>query len=697
MKQYLQVINSDRINRYHTRFTVGALVQGIHDACLLGIPSYVAHDLSRPIGWTIPTAVHFEPNLARAVSMYQMPESEDEWEDLKSRRLHHYYKVHIEPHKEEIEKLRQLLTDDLHGTGDALVEECVALHEPGLAATKFETLFAERDKDGLIPLRLLHSIGPGVYQYGDFALFAHRFFRRNLFRFNTLNYPVLQLLHAIDSPSATVKIALDPDVVGLAASYIGERLEYQYWWGPKFDDDVTSIPSGVTHHEADEVDRICFGISATQFRWGSLKNEKVFEAEEIRDIPSALDNYDQFGCRYVHSIVNMDSGAVMHLDGAIRLYSEDKMLRRLDLALDKAPRDTEYTKLWRVDGRIDVPTWKRLISDYFRDNALVGEYLGADKESVEERTSIESKQIKTLLEQYVPYSMNAGMGIRVTLSFVTTDQFADYMGLGIPVAVALDGITYGDRSHLFIESAGLELKKALRRLGSDLVIGSEVGDVTFRDAYVDLPLVLIDNTCRDDSFALFIQALKSLVAVWQTRASKEVICYKAGFPIDSERIAVVSVLGHLNDISTWLGSDLCVPPRDYAGLREWAERLSDYLQAVPSSEVDVPPLSETVMPVGILSINRRRVDTGKFHVEYSHEKKAHLYGLDFDEEDGIEAQGLAGEGIIPCIGMDIFKSRCMRCQLPYESCDCSGLLDDGVARELLDAWPFPFWTDRSLM
>ena len=51
-----------------------------------------------------------------------------------------------------------------------------------------------------------------------------------------------------DIPGAEIKLALDMDMVGLAGTEHPE-LEYQYIWGPHFNDDLDCIPEGVTCHE----------------------------------------------------------------------------------------------------------------------------------------------------------------------------------------------------------------------------------------------------------------------------------------------------------------------------------------------------------------------------------------------------------------------------------------------------------------
>ena len=71
MRELIAVTNSDTINLYGDRFTIGALVQGTHDTCVLGIPNIYGHDATKPIGWTFPLAIHFEPGLSRSVAIIQ--------------------------------------------------------------------------------------------------------------------------------------------------------------------------------------------------------------------------------------------------------------------------------------------------------------------------------------------------------------------------------------------------------------------------------------------------------------------------------------------------------------------------------------------------------------------------------------------------------------------------------------------------
>lgn len=690
MKKLQVVMNSDSINRYGYRFSVGALISGVYDACLMGVPTLTAHDQSRPIGWIFPHSVHIEPGLTRAVGISHIADDANDWKHLEARFNHHYYKTLIEPNHVQIDELRALLTSALQGQERVVISECVSFCESGLAERTFANLFATADKDGLISLKELEPIGSGIYKVGELVVFAHHYFRRSFYRLNSLNYPLLNNLQELASMNSTAKVALDPDMVGLAKSYSGEKLELQYWWGPKFTDNFDNLSLGVTHHEGSESDRAFWGVSSTQFRWGSDGTNYIFEAEELRDTPTVSDYSNLYGCRYVHSIVDKSKGFVEHLDGAVREYTEDKMLGRLDVTLDKAPRDTQYTKLWRIDQLGDVSLWKRLLSDYYRDNYLVGEYLGGvDKEVVHIHENTSRATEKTLIEQFVPYSIQCNQGIRVAISFSNIENYST----DIPLAVIpLDRITTRNGNEPYIESLALELQKILKRTGVHLHIPDDTRFVSFRDFYVNFPLIYVS---RQEHFRSVTDVITKIINMWEEQAHDRVVCYRIGLPIASDRVANFSFFGHVKDLKIWLENAHRYPPDDIEALRDWAEQVSTFLRDTYPVADDQPPLFETLMDSGVLSIDRKCVILGNYEVQKTDEE--FVYSIAVPEQYKDLAESLCKAGIVPGMGVLIERSKCTKCKEPYESCDCSKLFDQGVAQEILEMLPFPFWTDKPLM
>lgn len=621
MKQVFAVTNSDAINRYGDRITVGALVSVLHDQFTSGTPLLMAHDASRIIGWGRPLAVHFEPGLTRSVDIGEIAETEDECRKLSHYLIQYMNQKFLKPNQTHIDYLEETLVDHLRDKRKAIQTECVALVEDGLAMRVFPELFSQQDKDGLIPLDSLSPLGPGLFKVGELIAFSHQFFRRNLFRWNTLNYPFLERLQDLSKGKSSVRIALDPDMVGLASTYHGKRIELQYWWGPQFSDDLSSIPVGVTRHEANEIIKVCFGVSRTEFRWRGDKGQHIFEAEELRDIPSGAESLARYGCRYVHSIVRKDTGAIDHFDGSIRVYTEEEMANRLEIDLAHAGRHTEYTKLWRVDGRIGVPTWKRLLSDYFRDNYLVGEYLGTQTEEEGIWGSGEQDNAPdSIMQEYVPYSMVQGTGVRVALSYHPRGE----RNSAERSVVCLDQISDGETTYPFVESETLELQKALGKLGCSLQIPPGTKTVSFKDFYVNLPLVAHKKSILPKGLCQTLNAIKMLVGVWNQREHGRVISYKVQFPIDDYGEACISILGHTADLVEWFSNPFSYPPTAAEDLRDWAEQVAEYLGKTFSAPSDTPPLSRTLMPSGLLHIERKRVECGAFQMSYSEKLGGHI-------------------------------------------------------------------------
>lgn len=172
----------------------------------------------------------------------------------------------------------------------------------------------------IVPLSELEVVAPGIFGTKDDSLvvFVHPYFRRNLSRLNAFNSDLLATLSKVPDQQAKVRVRLDPDAVGLR-SVLRRRIELECWRGPKFRDDLTQSPPGATVHKASKRDRLYHQIDRTEFWWSERGDNdrclKVFEAEELREERTFGDGEEQYGCRYVHSIVDLESGVIEHIVG----------------------------------------------------------------------------------------------------------------------------------------------------------------------------------------------------------------------------------------------------------------------------------------------------------------------------------------------------------------------------------------------
>jgi len=375
------IFTSDSRLRDGMRFTVGALIHQLFDG-RSGTPLTLGHESGRPIGWSLPLCVTITPKVSLLCGLSGIPSSPEEAELLYQRTREYdiaFQIAQLEPH---LPRLQAALGPALSSAAKYAHIDGTCAIRPGIAATLFPSIFEPTDKSGLVPLEplLRDRIRPGIYRVGELAIFAHHFFRRGLSRRNNLNWDLLAGIEE-ESVSGTKRIRLDPDMVALADS-ITDPLEHEYWYGPPFSDDLATIPVGVARFKNDDDSAAMTGVASMDFFWSSRKKKHTFEAEELRNEADSGLGDDEFGCRYVHSIVDEEDGTIEHLDGAIRLYDLSSMTERLDHSLDSAPRRSSYTKLWRVDGVIALASWKRLVYNHFRGHDMVREYFGGQVEQM---------------------------------------------------------------------------------------------------------------------------------------------------------------------------------------------------------------------------------------------------------------------------------------------------------------------------
>jgi hypothetical protein len=422
MRTCVAVIASDGVNLKNMRADTGSLYTAIQGSFARGLPQLISHDRHRLAGWIVPSALHFAPGLTRLLANVYMPETAQDKEIVLRFASDHFAAELAEIPEQSRRELEALLESKLSGNESAWNVGAHALKSADLARRCFPEIFALEDKDGLVPMKNLEMIRPGVFQVDELCVFAHPFLRRSESAVNQFNAELLETLDGLKgSDSARARVHLDPDMVGLAKT-APFPLELDYWYGPKFNDDLGAIASGVTVHSADETQRFYHELSRTEFWWQRRRNdlldrnEMILEAEELRDAESGA-GHDKFRCRYVHSVIDEVSGRIEHLDGAIRAYDDAEILSRLGVNLMHAERKTDYKKLWRVDGDLDLHHWKTLIHNFFRGNPLIAEYFGQPTGSQNVPASVtEEQESSGRLDRLVPWFCESAADLQVMVS-----------------------------------------------------------------------------------------------------------------------------------------------------------------------------------------------------------------------------------------------------------------------------------------
>jgi hypothetical protein len=685
MREHFGVMVSDAVSKNNLKLATGALHTSLSKYWRVGLPMCISHDAHRLVGWNLPVGIHLEPGLARLMAVSLIAENSDDSQHLEQAYRRRLYDRVQESAGGYEAQLRTLVGPALGGD-EQLADLCTpALVGKGLARRCFPDLFVQEDKDGLVPLRSMEPIQPGLYRRGPLVVFAHPCFRRSLSRLNNLNGDLLSNLEMLAAESdVIVKVRLDSDAVGLADRCF-DPIEMQYWRGPHFDDDLGRIPPGVTRYEADERQRFFSLVCRTEFWWHSKVNdllqrrEHIFEAEELRDRYTFGADEDLYGCRYVHSIIDETTNMIEHLDGAMREYADEALLERLDKDIAHAGRHTTYTKYWRVDGPLRLSTWKTLIYHHFRENALVGEYFGMTGEC---SGRVIVPLTRPLVSSAVPRA-GAAAGVRVALSYHRPDggPLEEDRCLGM-----LGFVLEGAEEMRFVDAEFLDFLKLAGRAGLQMSLPQDVKLLAFEEHYHMFPLIRHrSDTAANETLDL----LRSFVALWQD--PERVLSFSLSKVTEDMEVRL-SLLGGCTALGHWL-QRFKFPPQAAEECTVWIDRVSDYLNSTPPVH-DEPPLETVIKADGLFFLPRVKIPPEWVaRVTPTHNLELQLERI--KEKDPDLGDLTAAGTIRGAFCGFILRGTCARCGDDYRTCQCSKYADDGVAEQVEDFELVSFyWTDR---
>lgn len=391
MKEIVSTIATTRLTRQFTRFTRESLEQAAEQTNSRGTPYLSNHDWTRLVGWTVAAAVmQLDDGEFGLEAKTLIPETDDERAAIA--RMYDGYMAVMQ--QEQLAKYPREIEAGVMGvTGYRVVAgpECCCVVKPGVLSEVYPELVSMMDDDGLIPLKdlITSSNGPKLGQAGlgfphkRHVLLPSHMLRRRCFWFNTYNVDFLRYLRqfATAHPECTTRLALDRDRLGIAGTE-GVHMELDFWWGPRFSGCVFDTQDGVTVHESSQDQLQQTGIRRTEFWWHSDGNEKTVEIEQIDDEPVTSVRKDgQVGyvTYYAHGIADTSCEAIVHLDGACRIYSPEQWGKRLQTAIHKAGKSAIRIKTFRIDTT--CPTfsqreWVYLLHYFFRSNPHLSEYFG---------------------------------------------------------------------------------------------------------------------------------------------------------------------------------------------------------------------------------------------------------------------------------------------------------------------------------
>lgn len=658
MKKQLVLFNNNLVNKYDFSFSIKSLSTQLlgHYDWELGIPNFINHDMHRPFSWSRIHGLSIDNTKIGLFGEISIPETK-----IEKRLVHNLTQIYLRKTvfnitHEDKDKLKTLIGESVYSENIKFIRgECITAFDTNIALKKFPELFGdyENDKRSLVDLSTLDCIAPGVFLYNDLLVFAHRYFRRSLSPLNNLNTPLLKQLQTLSSnKDLDVKILLDPHSLGLPGSYL-EPVELDYWWGPKFDDSLKDISNGVSTHATSKEESFFNGISKTEFWWHEQNGIKSLECEETRDIPSAemleLGNY--YGFRYAHSMLT-NQGIPNHLDGAIRLYDEDGFLSRLDTSIDKAGKNAQYFKLWRIDGEISVSMWKRILSDYYKDNRLIGEYFEGEDLKSEYITS-NKKEFLTKEKKYI-YTPNKDQGPSIYISIKNKDKNIQHD----VIIYAEDLITDRFELHNTIDLKFIGLqKKLIEKFNSNLKTPSKCIVITYEDMNFRIPEVAFHGKDSITNAIDYLGIVRSYIR--KTPLIKE---STITFTISIEYeyfILTISCITNKDDFLDLLShSDLF--PKNHIDIHDWILRTQQSIININNKCCEPQTLflrdKKIHIPLVMLSDYENSIKGNKIFVEFHESNIDNVTGMKLNYK--------------PAMLNEVKNATCAKCNISFFDCKC---------------------------
>ncbi len=364
------------VTKKYTRFTRGALEEAAAQINAgLRLPMLTSHDATRPLGWASrATVVRLGDDRFALEVETRMPETEAELGQFRSE-----YGQHLRERMQDI-------VEPFLGYARSLPEPrpeleadrtTAYLHLPGLVVSIHPELENLTDSDGLVSIHEPAISANGLIGYRSGLLVPDSLFRRSFNWLNTLNSEFLaEFARLAEQHGKPFRLRIDWDRTALGDG--GQEFnEFDYWYGPPFAGSLLDQPYGVTVHGASEQMKTLEQVHRTEFYRYARDDEVVMEIEEIHARPMLVfEGSERFAAeRYLHAVIDGQSGAVIHADGAVRLYTAEEWQSRFDSKIDRFSGGLRV-KLFRVDSRLDPNEFFRLAHLFFRGNPLVAEFFG---------------------------------------------------------------------------------------------------------------------------------------------------------------------------------------------------------------------------------------------------------------------------------------------------------------------------------
>ncbi|QKX05405.1 hypothetical protein HN014_10920 [Aquimarina sp. TRL1] len=693
MRKSFSILNSDQINKYGYLIPVSVMEDMMWEKATVGVPMHLGHNMHRPIGCMIPYGLYFKPHLVRQLGLSLAPESDEDSKEIIDFKRYSQLQNLKEDITKNDGKLLELLKDKLSDDFKYVGAGTLTINDKEITSKYFPELFEGTDKNGLIYISDIEKKFTykyhGVFIHNELPLciYSHDYFRKSLSRLNNFHHLFLdEFMSHRGKENVTLRIAIDRDMIGYAPDF-RQTLEFEYWFGPKYNDDISNISPGLTKHSSSEFEKYYYEVSSTEFYWNNNNNYKEFELEELKENEAPMIE-DFYGCRYVHSIYDTSKKTFIHFDGAIRGYNTELYLDRIEQKLTEFGRKSDYKKLFRIDGSLKLKDWKSLITKYMQGNPLIYEYFEVEKPASQFDRLPKSKN---LLEELVPHNLSKEDGIRLLVTYHKENKYKYCSSHNVSI---YDVVQLGDISYSTLEVDVLEIQKALKRLGKNLHIKEDTLFGNIKDIYWNIPCIFHSDKNPQKDLELTISALKLVFSKMIKRDLDSIISFTLAWNMEDKEVRV-SVCGHIELLHHWL-SNFDTIPTIRNDFKKWLENQREYLNSNFQQVTDKPRILDIVQFDGVIYLKRQIVGE-EFSPVPKEQDDLLICEYKIPNQENEKYSSLIDGSIRPVMAYIIDKQVCSKTNLEYSKSPYSKFLDNDVHKivEKVSGLSF-YWTDKPI-
>ena len=639
MKNLIGIYLTDSVSKSGKRFPIGTLEEALWQNYGECVPTNLSHDIHRPLGITRISSLFISHENVYLLGNTSIPEDAKETNWVRIARTNYLNEKIVERVCQYSQDFNtELSRFNLLKEGGKLMSNGVVMYGyHNIVLKAFPFIQKTIDRDGLILLEeLLSSFeykGDGIFasKENNFSIMVHPYLRRNFSLYNCFNKGFLKELFDSNTKNSPVRIRIDFDYIGYTPSFI-ETHEFDFWFGPKYSDDISQIKEGVTTYETNNDEYLFNQIKKTEFVWQDKDGKRQFEMEEVTDVDAPTLPTGTYGCRYIHSFYNPNTCEFDHFDGAIRCYNIDSICERLSKPIDSMGHTAHYTKLFRIDGVLPIRKWKSLITHYLKGNQDVYRYFGEDVPYMKQE-----EQVINPISKYVSFVPKPNDGVRILYSYhPQTKLDIERCFMDFDTCNLKEGIVET------IDLMAVELAKCIHRVNGAINY-PPCRYISYHDNFHNIPEIYHGGKNLTNAIEKTIEGIKLFLKGLEKQDVEDCLSFCLSWNLDDRKVKI-SFMGAIPDLVKWISLFNGIPT-DREGQKQWLEKQAQYIKE--NGKDSPPPINAAYIHNNGIFYHRRRLVQQDALLKdiYYNENNDLCANIEFTD-DKTELAGMMNSGLI---------------------------------------------------